>query len=179
MQILIAILLLIIIFIVYWYSDILFIRQYHRNKYYKMAYVKSIETNKPLMIIGDPTTGDPVSRLYSKIYPYGYGNVCLDFTGCSDAPSLVNKVKGNIELTLPTFENNSHVIFICVLLEYVDKIEFVIDELYRISGGDLYVVYGKHMLLKYKEGDNWMYIKNKILKAPPKFDTFEWKRLVM
>jgi hypothetical protein len=109
-------------------------RQCNRNLYYKRAYKLSKKLNKPLMVIGDPYNGR-ASKVLGK--NYGCGDICLDLTGC---PKCVNSSKGYLEDTLPAFPDNSHVIFVSCVLEYVDDVELVYDQLKRISGGDMYVV---------------------------------------
>jgi hypothetical protein len=88
------------------------------------------------MVIGDPDNG---STNYLVGRSYGYGDVCVDLTGC---PGSTNGVKQKIEEYLPTLSDDSHVIFISCVLEYVDndKIDFIISEIKRVSGGDYFVV---------------------------------------
>lgn len=109
-------------------------RQCHRSLYYKRAYNLSKKLNKPLMVIGDPYNGRSSKVLGKK---YGCGDICLDLTGC---PKCKNSSKGYLEDTLLDFPDNSHVIFVSYVLEYVNDVELVYEQLKRVSGGDMYIL---------------------------------------
>ena len=55
---------------------------------YKMALLKSEETSKPLIVIGDPCNG-----VFNKVITtYKHGNICLDISGCQKCKSYdINK----------------------------------------------------------------------------------------
>jgi len=128
---------LIIIGIVILYELILtYTRYIKRNRIFKMANKRVKETGKPLMVIGDPDNG-ATNYIFGR--SYDCGDVCVDLTGC---PSCPKGIKEKIEDYLPTLESDSYVIFISCVLEYVDpdKIDFIISEMKRVSGGDYFVV---------------------------------------
>jgi hypothetical protein len=128
---------LFILFVVVIYELALsYTRYIRRKRIYALAKTKSQLVKKPLLVIGDPNNGSTNYLIGSS---YGCGDVCLDLTGCPECP---NGVKQKIEAYLPELENNSYVIFISCVLEYVDtqNLDFIHRELMRVSGGDLFIV---------------------------------------
>lgn len=111
-------------------------RSSRRKIYYEMALQKSRETNKELLVIGDPDNGF-VNKYFGR--DYGCGTICIDITGC---PKCKNKWKGKVENILPKLETNRYVVYVSCVLEYMDKthIDDTIKHLKRVSGGDLYLV---------------------------------------
>lgn len=116
------------------FFDVLIQRPYKRYRYYQKAQRLSDFTGKPLMVIGCPNTGG----LSSKVYSYGCGDITLDVLDCQCNNSVVHDIMGGLK----QYTDNSHVIFISAVLEYIesDKLDYVITELKRVSGGNLYVV---------------------------------------
>lgn len=150
-------------------------RQIQRNKIYKMAEDRSREINKPLVVIGDPYNGYG-SKFYNKfMLGYGCGDVTIDLTGCPQCP---NGVKMDIYEYLKTQDDKSQVIFISCVLEYIDNIDAVIKELYRVAGKDnLFIVTVKKLSLAayiYQEAN---YGAKNLIKAPPKYETITWQPL--
>ena len=142
-------------------------RQSTRKDYYSRASNHSKQSGKPLLVIGDPYNGRG-SKIWGVVY--GCGNVCLDITGCPKCPK---GIKGKLEDVLPTLENNSYVIFVSYVLEYVDNIELIIRELKRVSGGDLYIAHVQpydFLTLYFYKGT-----KRKILSAPPTHTNITYK----
>ena len=145
---------------------ILFYRKRRRRKIYELAVQKAKETGKRLFVIGDPNNDN--TSIDGKA-DYGCGDVCLDKeTGCDICP---NGVKDNLENYLPKLADNSYVIFVSVVLEYVDNFEMVKQELNRVSGGDLYIVTLEPYTFKTQFFPNLGYAKFKrkriIYSAPP------------
>lgn len=127
-----------ILFLVFF--DLIFRRNYRRYRYYKLAEKCSFDKKKPLLVIGSNSTGGLSSRIISgfDINLYGCGDLCVDSLGCDLCP---NSRSEKIENVLLELNNNSYVIFISCVLEYVDDLPNIIKELERVSGGDLFVVY--------------------------------------
>lgn len=114
-------------------------RQMDRLRIFNLADNKAKELKKPLIVIGDPYNG-LASRFYSKVYKtYGCGDETVDLTG---APRCPNGIKNDIYNYLKSKPSNYGVIFVSCVLEYVDNIEIVIKELYRVSGSsdNLFIV---------------------------------------
>ena len=108
---------------------------------YNKARHKSILTNKKLLVIGDPTE----SSTNSLFGHYGYGDICIDMNidpNAKDARGSI-LIRDKLENVLHEFPDDSVVIFESETLEYVDdlNIDYVISEMYRISGGDIYSVH--------------------------------------
>jgi len=120
--------------------------------------------------------GDPVGGVATKYLgaAYGCGDVCLDMAGCPTCPTSITK---KLEDWLPTAPSNSYVIYISLVLEYVDddKIDFVLRELQRVSGGDLIIVHIPSWDLVTLHGLS--YTKRKIIKAPPHSTTVTYENL--
>lgn len=164
--------------LLYRFKDAIFFRHHRRIKVFNMAMKKSIETGKQLMVIGDPYTGSYITKMYNKIFgTYSCGDVCVDLTGCPKCSKQTDKIVGNIENILSNYKYNNFVIFVSCVLEYVDDIDFVISELYRVSGGDLYVVFTKNPVSSYHDDAGTFGIKNKIISAPPESGEIRYKRM--
>jgi hypothetical protein len=105
-------------------------RNYCRSYYYKIAVKRALELDKPLIVIGDPHNG-----LGAKIHgpAYGAGNFTIDISGCSKGicPDVMER---DIVDSLNVFNDDSCVIFISCVLEYVEKIDDAIKEIKRVSG---------------------------------------------
>lgn len=145
-----------------------FDRAKRRRLFFDLATKKAKETNKKLLVIGDPHTDN-----YAFGVDYGCGDLCLDINNCSKCPSAVvyDINKGFLD-----FSSDTWVVFISCTLEYVDDIYFVYSELMRISGGDLFVVSLEPYSLKTLFARNLGYSKFKrkwrILKSPPADNVF-------
>lgn len=106
---------------------------------YKMAQKLSKMKNKKLLVIGNPHEG-----ALSGIFPgYSCGDICIDLNGCYGCSANTLNIRDKLENVLHKIETNSVVIFESETLEYVDDahISYIIDQLYRISGGDIYSVH--------------------------------------
>lgn len=145
---------------------ILFYRKSRRKRIYNLAVQRAKETGKRLFIIGDPNNDN---KSIDGKADYGCGDICLDKeTGCDICP---NGVKDSLENYLPKLADNSYVVFVSCVLEYVDNFEMVKKELKRVSGGDLYIVHIEPYTLKTQLFPNLGYGKFKrkriIYSAPP------------
>lgn len=102
-----------------------------RKAYYDLALARARAVGKPLLVVGDPdgglTHGD-----------YGYGDLCIDMTGCPNAPRgmRVDLCEG---IPLPT---DSHVVFVCYVLEVCPDVHKAFAEVARVAGKpeDLFVL---------------------------------------
>ncbi len=109
-------------------------RKIRRRVLFQEAKTKSIQTGKPLIVIGDPDNG-AFSKFTGR--DYGEGDITIDITGC---PGCTTGVKARAEDMLPGLDDNSCVIFISCVLEYVDDIKSLSRDIPRASGGDYYIV---------------------------------------
>ena len=112
-------------------------RKRHRSLLYKKALKRANDTGKKLLVIGDPENGI-ANTLFGT--DYGYGDECLDLTGCPKAPEGVKVYKGKLEDILPTIDLSERVVFISCTLEYVDDIRGIIDRLHGMERDDLFIL---------------------------------------
>jgi hypothetical protein len=155
------------------------IRQNRRSLIWAQANERKNQTNKKLIVIGDPDADnfafdglrDMLQGGDWRTYAYGYGDVCIDINGC---PQVADKpgrsIKADLKDVLPTLATNSAVIFISCVLEYVDDLPTIAAELERISGGDLFIVNMEPHSLKTRYAPNLGYSfprKWRIINAPP------------
>jgi hypothetical protein len=110
-------------------------RRMRRRELFVLAVARTKTTGKPLVVVGDPDSGT-ASMKYGR--DYGCGALCVDINGC---PKCENQVKAPIQDWLRAQKDNSAVLFVSCVLEYVDAdVRPIIKDLYRVSGGDLFVV---------------------------------------
>lgn len=147
-------------------------RLHLKSKYYKMAKDRAAELGKPLMVIGDPSGG--FTDIVFGIRSYGFGDVTLDLKVSPDCP---NPVEGDIQVTLPKFSDNSHVIFSSWTFEYVSDLATLIPHIYRVSGGsnNIFVASGNpYSIFSWIEPGNFLVdhptAPNIITSAPPTCD---------
>lgn len=170
MQMVIGLLLSILPIVTIYNNMTFFNRHYNRYNYYQRALVQSVETNKPLLVIGDPYTGYIVTRNIPIMY--GCGDVCLDLSGCGRCPNETVKLKGDLLEILPTLVMNSYVIYSSYTLEYVPNIKRAIAEIRRVSGGDMYIVHSGVYICNYNDTTGRMEQQHMIVSAPP--ETFDF-----
>lgn len=132
-----AILLSVIVNELVWWGE----RIHLRKKYFKLARERANLLGKPLMVIGEPDAGY-TNRLLGADYPCG--DITLDLK-VSAKCKKVGASEGDVHDTLPTFADNSHVIFVSYVLEYVRDLDSIVSQLSRIAGSskNLFVVYAK------------------------------------
>lgn len=155
---------------------ILIRRKSRRREIFALAQQKAKETGKRLFVIGDPNNDN---KSIDGKADYGCGDVCLDKeTGCDICPKGVKDDIGNY---LPKLSDNSYVIFVSCVLEYVDNFEEVKKELFRVSGGDLFIVNIEPYTLKTMLFTNLGYTKfprkRVIYSAPPYSKQIQSKEL--
>jgi hypothetical protein len=114
------IILLLIIFIALIIKIYYFNIGIQKKSLYSIAKKRSIQLNKPLIVIGSPINEE-----------YGCGNICIDLHGCNACDV---SIKNKIEDELIKYKTNSCVIYECGVLEVVDNLG-VIKEMYRVAGG--------------------------------------------
>ena len=149
-------------------------RQNERSRIFKMAEKQSQKIGKSLLVVGDPYNGIG-SRFYNNfIEGYGCGNITIDLTGC---PMCPNGVKSDIYSYLKEQDDNSMVIFISCVLEYVDNIDDVIKEIYRVASNNIFIVtVNEYSLSAYFYSEDNYYAKN-IIKGPPYQDIITYERI--
>lgn len=109
---------------------ILWVRRFQRRgDYYRLAQHRAEVLGRPLVVIGDPNAH--VTR-----DAYGYGDMCVDLHGCPSAPAGVQVVSADIsqEGSIP-LPDDSAVVFVACVLEYVPNIRGAWQEIKRVCGG--------------------------------------------
>lgn len=95
-----------------------------RRDVFAAAERRARETGRTLLVVGDPdgglTHGD-----------YGYGDVCVDLTGCPGAP---RGVAIDLSTGVLPLQDDSAVVFCPFVLEYVPDIDHAFGELLRVAG---------------------------------------------
>ena len=151
-------------------------RQLDRYTYYKMAQKKAKELNRPLVVYGDPYNGTG-SKIYNNfLKTYGCGDETVDLTGCPKCP---NGKKQDMLENLKSKPDNSCVVFVSCVLEYIDDIDDIISEILRVAGDwkNVFIVtVNEHTLSAYLYKDKNDMSRN-IVYAPPKYRSITYKKV--
>lgn len=99
-----------------------------RTSQYLRALKRAQELNKPLVVVGAPDGGITSG--------YGCGDITIDIQGSAACPVVY---KRDIAQRIP-LEDNSAVVFVSCVLEYVENFPAALAELKRVAGKELYVV---------------------------------------
>ena len=108
-----------------------------RRRIFDAAARRASELGRPLVVVGDPDGG-----MHTRIKrAYGCGDMCIDMNGCP-----LCKVTKTADLTKGPIEgiaDDSAVVFVSCVLEYVADPEAALRELRRIAGApaNLFVVF--------------------------------------
>lgn len=153
-------------------------RKWERRRIFGLAKERASETSKKLIVVGDPENGFASQMTGTD---YEYGDVCIDLTGCPGAPPFTLKVKDRLENYVSKLPDNCCVLFISCVLEYIDVLDDqLVENLNRVSGGDLFIVkiesyapssrfyYGKFWTGEGNTG------KRVVLTAPPDDEKLTW-----
>lgn len=152
-----------------------------RKRYiYNLAKKRANETDKLLMVIGDPLNGSFFHRYFThKILgpPYEYGDVSIDLSGCPENSGY--SIKAPLEDIIYKFHTNSYVIYISQTLEYIDskKIYDVLKELIRVSNKDLFIVNMTFDDDSYNDRTGTFIRKTYFTKTPPEYNVIEYYNL--
>lgn len=109
-------------------------RRENRRRIFQKAVLRAQVKGKPLLVIGGPRAGF-INQVIGQ--DYGCGTVCIDLEGCIGCK---NGIETRAEDFLVNLPDDSFVVYVSCTLEYVDDIELVSGELFRVSGDDLFVV---------------------------------------
>jgi hypothetical protein len=146
---------------------------YDRKRYYESALQRSKSIEKPLLVVGDPAKGISC-KLFGIVY--GLGDTCIDLR-----PITQGVIKTDLLQYLKTLPDNSRVIYISCVLEYIPGgLTEIIQEIYRVANTheNIFIVhvsphyYTMRYLYCY-QGDIQY---NLILKAPPTTSLIQWCR---
>ena len=104
------------------------IRFRERKAAFQAAVERAAALDRRLIVIGDPDAG-----MHTRLMrAYGCGDVCVDLNGCPQCPVTVvaDITKGPI----PDVADDSAVVFVSCVLEYVSEINAALKEIARIAG---------------------------------------------
>ena len=103
-----------------------------RKRLFAVARGRARATGRSLVVVGDPDAG-----AHTKLArAYGCGDLCVDLNGC---PKCSNALKLDIAKGRIPVSDNSAVIFVGCVLEYVDDVKAAWLELRRAAGAELFV----------------------------------------
>ncbi len=106
-----------------WWAD----RRRKRKVVFDEARAEAVKLGRPLVVIGAPDGGVTSG--------YGCGDITIDIE-CSTCPQ---SIQADITKHIP-LDDDSCVVFVSCVLEYVGDYHAAVDELLRVSGGHLHVV---------------------------------------
>ena len=134
-------LVIVIVIILAWFAGRIWWRAHVKirgqTRIFGMAQSRADATGKPLVVVGDPAAPNTFNAWFGA--GYGCGDLCVDSNGAPSCP--VDKRKRALILDwLLEQADNSAVIFESEVLMYVPvkELKQTINELYRVSGGDLF-----------------------------------------
>jgi hypothetical protein len=138
--------------------------------------MRAKKIKRPLVVIGDPYNGKGTKFFNKFLDTYGCGDETIDLTG---VPKCENGIKSDLFEYLIKQKSNSKVFFISCVLEYIENIDEVIKELYRVAGSSInifIVSVNRYCLTAYLYKDGYDKAKN-IIKDPPYYDIITYKRI--
>jgi hypothetical protein len=104
------------------------IRFRERTAAFELAMERATALGRRLVVIGDPDAG-----LHTRLLrAYGCGDVCVDANGCPKCPVTV--VADITRGPIPDLADDSAVVFVSCVFEYVAELEAALREVSRIAG---------------------------------------------
>ena len=104
-----------------------------RRTLFEAARRRAVELGRPLVVVGDPDAG--LHTRLARAYPCG--DICVDLHGCPACP--VQLVADLTAERLP-FDDDSVVVFVSCVLEYVGDLKSAAAELQRVAGDNVFLV---------------------------------------
>ena len=112
------------------------IRFRERKAAFQAAAERAAALDRRLIVIGDPDAG-----MHTRLMrAYGCGDVCVDLNGCPKCPMTV--VADITKGPLPDIADDSAVVFVSCVFEYIAELDAALREVSRIAGSpeNLFVV---------------------------------------
>jgi hypothetical protein len=104
------------------------VRFRERSSAFRLAVERATALGRPLVVIGDPDGG-----MHTRLMrAYGCGDVCVDLNGCPKCPVTV--VADITKGPTPGIADDSSVVFVSCVLEYVADLQAALAEISRIAG---------------------------------------------
>ena len=113
------------------------VRFRERTSAFRLAVDRAAALGRPLVVIGDPDGG-----MHTRLMrAYGCGDVCVDMNGCPKCP--VTRTADITQGPIPGIADDSAVVFVSCVLEYVTDPESALGELQRMAGSpeNLFIVF--------------------------------------
>lgn len=103
-------------------------RWQRRRTAFAAAARRALDLGRPLVVVGDPHAGAHTSLMPA----YGCGDLCIDLRGCPRCESYraADITRGPIA----GIADDSAVVFVSCVFEYVDDLEAARREIWRIAG---------------------------------------------
>lgn len=103
-------------------------RWQHRRDAFAAATRRAHELGRPLVVVGDPNGG-----AHTRLMPaYGCGDLCIDLNGC---PRCLNfRVADITRGPIAGVADDSAVVFVSCVFEYVGDLRAAVAEVARIAG---------------------------------------------
>jgi hypothetical protein len=101
-----------------------------RRRAFAAAVRRASEIKRPLFVVGDPDAGAHTRLMRA----YGCGDLCIDVNGCPrcEFHLAADLTRGPI----PGVADDSAVVFVSCVFEYVDDVAAALGEARRIAGAD-------------------------------------------
>ncbi|MFZ6181228.1 hypothetical protein [Nannocystis pusilla] len=104
------------------------VRFRERSSAFRLAVDRAGALGRPLVVIGDPDGG-----MHTRLMrAYGCGDVCVDMNGCPKCPVTI--VADITKGPLQGVADDSGVVFVSCVLEYVNDLQAALAEIARIAG---------------------------------------------
>ena len=104
------------------------IRFRERTRTFELAVNRAVSLGRRLVVIGDPDAG-----MHTRLMrAYGCGDVCIDLRGCPKCPATI--VADITSGPIPGIEDDSAVVYLSCVLEYVPEPKAALAEIARIAG---------------------------------------------
>jgi hypothetical protein len=104
------------------------VRFRERTSAFRLAVDRAGALGRPLVVIGDPDGG-----MHTRLMrAYGCGDVCVDMNGCPKCPVTI--VADITKGPLPGVADDSAVVFVSCVLEYVIDLQAALAEIARMAG---------------------------------------------
>jgi len=112
------------------------IRFRERSVAFQAAAERAAALGRRLVVVGDPDAGMHTRLLRA----YGCGDVCVDLHGCPKCPVTI--IADITRGPIPALPDDSAVVFVACVLEYVTDLDAALRELARLAGSpdNLFVV---------------------------------------
>ena len=103
-------------------------RWHTRRCVFAAAAQRAQALGRPLVVIGDPDAGAHTRLMRA----YGCGDLCIDLRGCPQCPNA--RIADITRGPLADIADDSAVVFVSCVFEYVDDLPAALTEITRIAG---------------------------------------------